>query len=393
VKFIDIIRLSFGNLRRNLLRTVLTVSGVVVGISTIVFLVSLGFGLQNLVLGKVVNLDALTLLTVNKSQKEGVNLDANAVDKFKSISGVTSVSPILNYPAQVELGEGYGDTPVYGVIPQYLTLEDIKTDYGSKSFSGDEAAEALISTGTLKSLGVTDYTTNIGKEMTLKIFQGNNKTDNIVKVKIIGVSVDEANKYVYLPLKIVDKSNEGVLYNSIKIKTKTEAGTDEVRKTVESMGYPTSSIQKKVNDIKYIFSIIQLVLGGFGMIALMVAAIGIFNTLTIALLERTHEIGIMKAIGGRNRDVALVFTAEASMIGFFGGTIGLAGGWLMGILINALINFVATSVDGTANTLFYTPFWFAAFVVSFALIVSTVAGIMPATRAAKLDPLEALRYE
>lgn len=148
-----------------------------------------------------------------------------------------------------------------------------------------------------------------------------------------------------------------------------------------------------VDQINQIFIVIQWVLGGFGMIALMVAAIGIFNTLTIALLERTHEIGIMKAIGGRNTDVALVFTAEASMIGFFGGIIGLTGGWVMGVLINLLVNFVATSVGGTANYLFFTPVWFASFVVLFAFTISTIAGIMPAVRAAKLDPLEALRYE
>ncbi len=166
-----------------------------------------------------------------------------------------------------------------------------------------------------------------------------------------------------------------------------------VRKAVESMGFPTTSINDTVDQINQVFVIVQFVLGGFGFVALMVAAIGIFNTLTIALLERTHEIGIMKAIGGRNTDVAFVFTAEASMIGLFGGLFGVSVGWLLGKIINLLINFVATSVGGTSNSLFSTPWWFALFVVLFAFLVSTIAGILPARRAAKLDPLEALRYE
>lgn len=395
MKFIDILRLSFGNLRRNMLRTVLTISGVVVGISTIVFLVSLGFGLQSLAISKVANLDALTLLTVNASQKEGVVLNSEAVDKFKSIPNVIAVSPLISYPAQITVPGASGDTIAYGVNPQYFNLEDINADYGSKGFSSDEAKEAIVSVGSLKAVNMTDPSTTLGKEVDFKIVKvsgGDKKEEYIVKLKIIGITKDETTKYAYMPINIINKF-DGKIYNGVKLKSEGRDDMSEIRKTVESMGYPTTSVKDTVDQINQIFIVIQWVLGGFGMIALMVAAIGIFNTLTIALLERTHEIGIMKAIGGRNTDVAFVFTAEASMIGFFGGSIGLASGYILGFLINILINFVATSVGGTANPLFYTPLWFASFVVLFAFIISTVAGIMPARRAAKLDPLEALRYE
>lgn len=395
MKIIDILRLAFGNLSRNMLRTVLTISGVVVGIGTIVFLVSLGFGLQNLAVSKVANLDALTLLTVSSGQKEGVVLNKDAVEKFKNIPGVTTVSPLLSYPAQVIVPGASGDTIAYGVSPEYFALEDIKADYGSKTFSGNDANEAIVSIGSLKAINMTDPSTTIGKELDFKIVkvaEGDKKEENVVKLKIVGITKDEATKYAYMPINIINKF-DGKVYNSVKLKTDKREEMAEVRKTVESMGYPTTSVKDTVDQINSIFVIIQGVLGGFGMIALMVAAIGIFNTLTIALLERTHEIGIMKAIGGRNTDVALVFTTEASMIGLFGGLIGLGTGWILGILINLLVNFVATSVGGTANALFFTPLWFGSFVVLFAFSISTIAGILPAIRAAKLDPLEALRYE
>lgn len=395
MKPIDVLRLSFGNLRRNMLRTVLTISGVVVGISTIVFLVSLGFGLQNLAVSKVANLDALTLLTVNASQKEGIVLNGEATEKFENIPGVIAVSPLLSYPAQIVTSEASGDTIAYGVNPKYFPLEDINADYGSKEFSGDDANEAIVSVGSLKAVNLTDPATALGKEVTFKIIkvsEGDKKQENLVKLKIVGITKEETTKYAYMPINIINKF-DGKVFNSVKVKSKDRDDMSEIRKTVESMGFPTTSVKDTVDQINQIFVVIQWVLGGFGMVALMVAAIGIFNTLTIALLERTHEIGIMKAIGGRNSDVALVFTAEASMIGLFGGTIGLAAGYVMGLLINLLINFVATSVGGTANPLFFTPIWFASFVVLFAFSISTIAGIMPARRAAKLDPLEALRYE
>lgn len=395
MKFIDILRLSFGNLRRNMLRTVLTISGVVVGIGTIVFLVSLGFGLQELATSKVANLDALTLLTVNQSQKEGIVLNKDAVDKFSSIEGVVAVSPLLSYPAQIVVPGASGDTIAYGVNPKYFELEDIKADYGSKNFSGDDANEVIVSVGSLKAINMTDPSTTLGKEVDFKIVkitEGDKKEENVINLKIVGITKDDSTKYAYMPINMINKF-DGKVFNGVKIKTAERDQMAEVRKTVESMGFPTTSVKDTVDQINQIFVIVQWVLGGFGMIALMVAAIGIFNTLTIALLERTHEIGIMKAIGGRNTDVAFVFTAEASMIGFFGGFIGLGTGWILGFLVNLLVNFVATSVGGSANPLFYTPLWFASFVVVFAFTISTVAGIMPARRAAKLDPLEALRYE
>lgn len=395
MKFIDILRLAFGNLRRNMLRTILTISGVVVGISTIVFLVSLGFGLQELAISKITNLDALTTLTINQSQQEDVLLNNEAVDKLKSITNVTAVSPLLSYSAQVTTNSASGDAIAYGVTPRYFSLEDIIVDYGSETFSNDSANEAIVSIGSLEAVNLTDPSTSLGKEVDFVIVKASDdgtKQEETLTLKIIGITSEEDTKYAYMPLNTLSVFNEQ-LYSSIKLKTTTRDDMTEVRKTVESMGYPTTSVKDTVDQINQIFLIVQWVLGGFGMIALMVAAIGIFNTLTIALLERTHEIGIMKAIGGRNLDVALVFTIEASMIGFFGGTIGLTLGWLFGIFVNILINFVATSVGGESNMLFSTPMWFSGFVVAFAFLVSTIAGIMPARRAARLDPLEALRYE
>jgi putative ABC transport system permease protein len=395
VRIIDIISLSFGNLRRNMLRTVLTISGVVVGIGTIVFLVSLGFGLQELAVSKVANLDAITMVTVNPSQKEGTLLNQDAVDKFKKIKGVIGVSPLLSFPATMTAESNTGDTIAYGVDPKYFSFEDITTDYGAKNFSGENANEMIVSMATLKAAKITDPTEALGKTYTVqivKIIGNNQKQQTNLDLKIIGVTKEDSTKYAYTPLNVLDKFDD-TTFNSVKVKVDTREDVAPTRKSIESMGYPTNSISDTVDQINQVFLIVKFVLGGFGFIALMVAAIGIFNTLTIALLERTHEIGIMKAIGGRNSDVALVFTAEASMIGFFGGIFGVSIGWLLGILINLLINFVATSVGGSANTLFSTPLWFAGSVIAFSFVVSTIAGIMPARRAAKLDPLEALRYE
>lgn len=398
MRIIDVIRMALGNLRRNKMRTLLTVSGVVVGIGSIFFLVSLGFGLQNLLVSKVANLEALTVITVRPGSKEDTNITQETVDKFKSFGEVVAVSPILSYPAQISYGDTYSETVTYGVEPRYLEFEDIKVDYGEKSLTED-SNDAIVSVASLKSLNLTNPDEVIGKELDFRIIQlddsGNVKKgheENTVTFKIVGMTSEDKIKYAYVPLSII-KALDGDRYSSVKVKVAERNQITNVRKTIESMGYPTTSVKDTVDQIDQAFIIVNSVLFSFGMIALFVAAIGIFNTMTISLLERTHEIGIMKAIGGRNKDVSRVFVAEAAMIGFMGGVSGVLAGWLLGFVINSLVNFVATSVGGEANSYFATPMDFVVIVIVFSFVVSTIAGIWPARRAARLNPLEALRYE
>jgi len=398
MKWIDIIRMALGNLKRNKMRTALTVSGVIVGIGAIVFLVSLGFGLQALMVSKVANLEALTVITVRPGNKEDTTIKEETIKRFESFGEVSAVSPILSYPAQIADKAASSETILYGILPKYFDMEDIKVDYGNK-FSSDEAKEAIVSAASLKSLNLTNPDDVLGKELDFRVIQldesGNIKKgheNDMLKLKIVGMTNEDKTKYAYVPLQVL-KNLDGSNYSSVKVKAAQRKQVASVRKTIESMGFPTTSVKDTVDQIDQAFTIIKSVLGGFGMIALFVAAIGIFNTMTISLLERTHEIGIMKAIGGRNKDVSRMFTAEAAMIGLMGGMLGVFSGWLLGRAINALINFIATSVGGQPNELFYTPVDFIAIVIVFSFLVSTFAGIWPARRASKLNPLEALRYE
>lgn len=398
MKLIDVLRMALGNLKRNRMRTVLTVSGVVVGIGAIVFLVSLGFGIQNLMVRKVANLEALTVITVRPGNKEDTKINEETVKKFKSFGEVSVVSPLLSYPAQISDGAASSETIINGVIPEYFDLEDIKVDHGVK-FSGNDAKEAIVSAASLKSLNLTNPDNVLGKAYNFRIIQlddsGNIKKgheNDIIKLKIVGMTNEDKTKYAYVPLSVI-KELDGANYSSIKVRTAQRKQVASVRKAIESMGYPTTSVKDTVDQIDSAFVIIRSVLGGFGMIALFVAAIGIFNTMTISLLERTHEIGIMKAIGGRNGDVAKIFIAEAAIIGIMGGLLGVASGWVLGFAINAFVNFLATSVGGEANSIFFVPLNFVGIVVLFSFVVSTLAGVLPARRASKLNPLEALRYE
>jgi len=385
MKLIDIFRIAAGNLKRNRLRTTLTISGVVVGVGAIVFLVSLGFGLQKLALDKIVRLDALKVITVTPGGKTEGQLDDKIAEKFKLLDKVTAVSPTTRKLATFNIGGIESEQVMYGIKPEFLDMENIKLTDGRAFSSNSSSSEAIISKEILTNLGLTQDKV-LNNDIKYSYDGSDGRKSGVFKVAGI---FDE--KGIYVPFDVIKNQNE--TYAGIKVKVADKTDVPDVKKAIESMGFNTSVIKDQSESINQVFAIINIILGGFGMIAFFVAAIGIFNTMTISLLERTHEIGVMKAIGGNSKDVAMIFITESALIGLLGGIFGLTAGWFFGFLLNLLVNFMATESGGEASTLFDIPLTFSLLTVFFSFFISTVAGIWPAKRAAKLNPLEALRYE
>lgn len=399
MKFLDLVLFSVANLKRNKLRTVLTVAGVVIGIAAIVFLVSLGFGLQSLVIRKIASMKELTQVQVDPKPPES-RLTGDVVDKISKIEGVKWVSPSYYLSAQMFLNKQKIDVTLYGLDPKYLEAEDVKADVG-KNLSNEGAKEIIVSRTALKVFDLAEAKSIIGRPATLKIFlkdkSGNinlkvGKRGQIQQVKVAGVSKGIKESAVYIPINNLKPLNIED-YDKLLVKTNNRDVLKDIKKQIAQMGFRATSIKDTITEVNKIFNAVKLVLGLFGMIALFVASIGIFNTMTISLLERTHEIGIMKAIGATNRDVRRMFLFEAAQIGFWGGFFGLITGWIAGYAVNYLVNILAVKFQGSAEAIFSTPFWFSSISIFFALMVSFIAGIYPARRAGKLNPLEAIRYE
>jgi putative ABC transport system permease protein len=160
------------------------------------------------------------------------------------------------------------------------------------------------------------------------------------------------------------------------------------------LGYSVFSVSDALAGAKNAFIVLDIVLGLIGSIALAVSSLGIVNTMVMSILERTREIGIMKAIGAGNVDVRRIFLIEASVIGLLGGALGIALGWIVGQLINLGANIYIRSQGGTDGiSLFSLPLWLSAGAIAFSILVSLVAGSYPASRAARLDPIHALRHD
>jgi putative ABC transport system permease protein len=233
----------------------------------------------------------------------------------------------------------------------------------------------------------------------------------VVQVRVVGVMAEsrgESDWSIYMPLADVTAFNEWFLgkrinrqvdgYANVVVKVGDVDQVLDVADQINELGYQASTPQSFVQGINSFFIVLQVVFGGVGAIALLVAAIGIANTMAMAILERTREIGLMKAVGATNRDVLSVFLGEAAGIGFIGGLGGVALGWSAGQIINVLaVAYLAgQAAQGGSpppSEAVYTPVWLPIFSLVFATLIGLISGLYPALRAATLVPVNALKYE
>lgn len=183
-------------------------------------------------------------------------------------------------------------------------------------------------------------------------------------------------------------------YDAAVIRVSDPVALTEVRKRLTDLGFGSFSIVDQIEQIKTVFLIIDSALGLLGGISLLVASFGIANTMIMSILERTREIGIMKAIGAEDREIKLIFFFEAAVIGACGGVIGVLAGWGMTALANRLAyRFILKPQGASFIDFFSLPPWLSASAIAFALIVSIFAALYPAARAARIDPVRALRHD
>lgn len=395
MKPIEIARISFTNLRANKMRTLLTVVGISIGIATIVFLVSLGYGLQELSIKKIASIEAVNTLDISPGRSNEQRIDLDLINRIKENPEVETISPLLALGGKMEYEGRQTDAVNNFIDDRYARLEGLNPIVGA--FFANSEKDIVVTTALLKAVNLQPDAA-INKLFNADIVIIDNATRERRSVKkeftVIGVIQDDSSSYVYAPIAAIsNEAGEKVVYNSLKVKVKDKSMVAALKQKVTSMGYTSTSIADTIDQVDQIFRIIQLVLAFFGLVALMVASIGMFNTMTIALLERTRDIGIMKAIGVRDQDVSRIFLSESALIATSGGVLGVLIGWLTGRLVNLGINALAKSVGGEPQRLFSIPIMICVGIVVFSIVVGVATGFYPSKRASRLNPLDALRYE
>ncbi|MBD3348624.1 MAG: FtsX-like permease family protein [Candidatus Eisenbacteria bacterium] len=182
-------------------------------------------------------------------------------------------------------------------------------------------------------------------------------------------------------------------YVRVHVRAQSMQDVYSVRDEIRSMGFSVLALADQLEAFRRQFLILDTMLGAVGTIALFVASLGIVNTMVTSILERTREIGIMKAVGGSEGDIKRIFFVEAGTIGLVGGALGLALGWVVTRVANVVMNYHLRPEGLAAVDLFHMPAWLLLGALSFSVLVSLLAGVYPAARAARVEPVEALRHD
>jgi ABC-type antimicrobial peptide transport system permease subunit len=235
-----------------------------------------------------------------------------------------------------------------------------------------------------------------------------------IRLKIVGIVTSEPNRGfrqgrtpVFLPLALAESLNmvqAGELWNTLRsssektyialmVRVSKSKAVAQVEEEIKKQGFSTFSIVDASKNITRFFKFLDLFLAIFGSMALAVASLGIVNTLVMAILERRREIGIMKAIGASDGDVKRIFFFEAGAMGLLGGALGAGLGWMIGRVINLGTNIWLQRQELRPENFWYVPWWLVALALGFSVFVSLFAGLYPASRAARLDPVHALRHD
>ena len=370
-------------------RTLLTVLGMGIGFGAILFLVSLGYGLQGALLQNITSSGALTALDVAPNEQDGKFLNAAAIDEFKKIDGVAEVETSYDFNSRIKIGDIGSDARAIIASPGYIELEGLKVAEG-KPLNKNNPKEIVVSSAIGKVFGKSPQEL-VGQKISFSLLPATKGGTNIDAADYVIAGVTEGEDAVFYAAADGLNIPSDVPYAKVKVECASSVVMSAARDAISQKGFSVSSLSETVAEVNKLFGAVNIILGLFGIITLAVSAIGMFNTMTVALLERTTEIGIMRSIGASRWDILSMFIIESTLMGFFGGITGIILGVASGQIVNLIVNIAAKYMGGKSLVLFAYPLWFLGFIIAFSIFIGFATGIGPAKRASSLDPLEALR--
>jgi putative ABC transport system permease protein len=447
----DLTDLALRNLREALFRNALTTLGVAVGVASLVAMLSLGVGLQELA-SKRLSQSGLfdTILVSPKNSFRGGGrpqreeqqpgkpvrvLDEDARKEIEKLPNVIEVYPQIRFFTEVRFNNKPFATVVAG-MPESSKNSGSFDGMKGHFFSSPAADEAILQIEFAKELS-ENTDSLIGQELVLRYAErqalqanGASSADHTaessggfsvvpkeLRLKIIGVVETEpaagyggyGNARLLIPLEtaatlraaqvndlrdiVRDSAANKTTYASLSVRAKSPSQVETVEASIKNLGFNAFSLLDASKSLRTFFSVFDSLLGIFGALALAVATLGIVNTLVMSILERRREIGVLKALGAADSDVQRLFFVEAGVMGLLGGILGVTFGWLLGRAVTYGTNVYLHRQNLNSIELSSVPWWLVVAALGFAVLVSLVAGLYPASRAAKLNPVDALRYE
>ena len=448
MKLRDMTELAVRNLREAILRNSLTTLGVAVGVASLVAMLSLGVGLQQLASSRLTKsglFDSIFVTAKTNLRGPGAGppatraaspkarpLDDDARAELTKLPNVIEVYPQIRFFTEVRF-DGKPFATVVAGMPESSKQSGAFDGMRGSFFSSPNADEAILQIEFAKELNPQTKDL-IGKDLVLRYAErqsllsesggdapnsgGFSVVPKEKHLRVIGVVETEpasgfggfGSGRLLIPLPVAEtlraaqvndlrdvlrgsSPSDKPAYASLSVRVKSPSLVDATEKKIKDMGFSAFSLLDASKSLRIFFSVFDLLLGIFGSLALAVATLGIVNTLVMAILERRREIGVLKALGAADGDVKQLFFVEAGVMGLTGGVLGVLLGWTIGQALTLATNIYLKRQELPGVQISSVPPWLIAGAISFAVLVSLIAGLYPASRAAKLNPVDALRYE
>jgi len=449
----DLTDLALRNLRESILRNALTTLGIAVGVASFVAIISIGVGLQQLASRRLSESGLFdTIIVTPKTNLRGMGrpqpepdsdkpprtLDEDARKEFEKLPNVVEVYPQIRFFTEVRFNNKPFATVVAG-MPDSSRNSGSFDGMQGRYFSSVSADEAILQIEFAKELS-DQPSSLLGQDLILRYAERqalpsstiNNDTSAAqpdssgggfsvvpkeLRLKIVGIVETEpaagyggyGNARLLIPLAtastlraaqvndlrdiVRDSGSNKTTFASLSVRAKSPSQVEALETSIKSMGFRAFSLLDASKSLRIFFTVFDLLVGIFGSLALAIATLGIVNTLVMAILERRREIGVLKALGASDSDVQQLFFVEAGVMGLLGGVLGVAAGWALGRAITFGTNTYLARQNLNSIQLTSVPWWLALAALVIAVLVSLAAGLYPASRAAKLNPVDALRYE
>lgn len=463
----DVVDLSYKNLMNKRVRTFITIGAMGIGIGFVMFLISIGYGLRDLIVSRIATVEDTRQIEIAAPASSNIFLDDSTIAKVNNINGIETTQPLISIAGQITYNDSLSDVVAHGVRYDYLEHTSIRLSGGEffdppqepedQPDSDDQTAspetspetgasepeaepeptpddtpiqldyqdQVVINEQLLQTLGIeaeaaigatvqiayipvgsgienegtsaqetgTDDTPN-GLNDTEDPDENTSDMTRPLPHTIVGVVADDNPPVAYVPISNIKMLGLSTYTQLTAIlETNDQDLSTTTRKTIEAMGYETHSTFDTISQVDRIFRYINIALLTIGLVALSVAVLGMVNTLTVSLLERTHEVGLMKALGMMSKEIRFLFISESMLISIFGGILGIAIGVLEGKTLSLVLSAISISRGEEAIDVTSIPWYLIIVVVVAAGIVGFLTGLYPSRRAVRMSALDALRYE
>jgi len=413
----DVLQAGLGSAARRPLRTALTTTGVAIGIAAMSLIVALAGGLQQ----------ALGAPALATSQVHQVAVYPIAGSPGFSAATLTAMSRMPHVKQAwgdigmtgtfAATGTGAAAAPAGDIVslPPLGWSSAVPPVTAGRLPHSDGAAEILLTDSEAAALGYTNAAAALGIHVTFSAVSGGlvpslspNKVSQAAPLQLLVVGVVSGDDMPagtpggFVPNGVMrsywsslaqPNAWKGAEYSDITLLADSGLAVEGLKKHVQALGFQAQTFGDQFRGFEDLLGKLRVALLGLAVVALMLACLGIANTMYTAVLEKTKEIGVLKALGSRSRDVLLIFIAEAAVIGLAGGLIGALVAAGLGRLGNAAVDRLTASVTGTGFEVFRFDAVVVVLAVVLAVVLSTVSGLLPAVRAARQDPARVLHYE